>query len=173
MGIGAYIQTAWNMCIQGWFLTALFLIFNIFVGIFYLSFDVLWTTNLELSSASVFIAEDIFLLIQHTCNRHFQLQLLHLEFTYLSCPFAMSIQQPWVCSAIPVACKCTPSEHLCSQAPEPCTAVERKAFSMQLKGLWWPQPCFLLIPLYFLDLLITEGVAYWWGIKEGSNTHAD
>lgn len=47
----------------------------------------------------------------------------------------MSIQQPWVCLAIPVAGKHTPLELDCSQAPAPWTAVEKKAFSTQLNGL--------------------------------------
>lgn len=35
--------------------------------------------NHEMSSASLFSAEEIFLLIQHTRNRHFQLQLLYMN----------------------------------------------------------------------------------------------
>lgn len=75
----------------------------------------------------------------------------------------MSIQQPWLCLAVPAACKHTRIQHHCSQPPHLCTATEKKKrIQHAIKGITVTTALLFAntISVYFLDLLVTEGVAY-------------
>lgn len=172
MGMGTYIQTAWKYVHTWMILISSFLIFK-------LSFDVLCSTNHKWSSAGPLSGwtEDIFLLIQHRCNR------LISNYSFFTWIYLFKLtfyhEHSTVLAVFSCSCREQTHTHGTSLQPTPWSAYsyggKKKGYSMQLKGLGWPRPCFLLMPFqcYFLDPLVTEGVAYRRGIKEGSNTHAD